>query len=940
MNPERWQRVKEVLDAALELPVMESLLAASEDSDSFLEKSPVAQLSSDEAEEPKLEGRVISHYRILEEVGRGGMGVVYRAMDTHLNRPVALKVLPHAFVEDKDRLQRFEREARVLASLNHPNIATIHEIGHLGEVPFLVLELVPGETLADALAKSRRLPLEEALPLFKQIAEALEAAHDRKIIHRDLKPANVKITPDGKAKVLDFGLAKAFEEDAAAGLTSATASVRGTKSGIILGTATYMSPEQARGKRVDQRTDIWAFGCCLYETLVGEPLFRGATISDTIAQILSTEPDWEALPETTPESIRRVLRRCLNKDPQRRFRDVWDIRVELEEVLNEPAWAPKESAAEPASVWQRMLPWVAAGVFGLAAAGVGLWSWMSTTPASSDPVTRLTLSTPPLPKIGQAIAISPDGTRLAFIAEDEKVTKLFLRSMDQLDAQPIDGTEGASWHPFFSPDGNWIGFVANDKLKKVAVAGGTPVTLCNAPHLRGAVWGLDNQIYFRSRSAGPGVTKVSDTGGTSQIVSKPEDGKQHYPLEALPGGNDLLVARAGRTWSDDPEIGVLSLGTGEYRTLIEKTLTAHHSPTGHLVFAQGGRLLAAPFNTRRLEVTGPSVPVLEGVRSSLSSFANFALGGDGTLIYVPGSAAPRNMLVWVNREGEAQPVTDERRPFGSPRISPDGRRTALDLSYDFEGNADIWVYDLPRETLTRLTLADARDGLPVWSPDSRRVAFQSNRDDAPGLFWKTADGSGATERLTQSDAGFVHRPLSFSPDGSILAFMRTSPTYDNDIYMLSMKGERKAEPFLATPFREEAAQFSPDGKWIAYTSDETGRYEVYVGAYPGPGGRYQISTEGGVEPLWSKNGKELFYRADGKLWSVALRPSPRFTAGVPTVVFEDNYGLGLTWSLRDYDVSHDGQRFLMIQPERQAGLREIVVVLNWFQELNRLVPSE
>ena len=518
MKPERWERVKEVLDAALELPAgertafldktcgadaelrkeVESLLAASEDSDSFLEKSPVADLPAD-AEDPKLEGRVVSHYRILEEVGRGGMGIVYRAMDTKLDRPVALKVLPDAFAQDKDRLQRFEREARVLASLNHPNIATIHEIGHLGEVPFLVLELVPGETLADASAKSDRLPLEEALPLFKQIAEAMEAAHDRKIIHRDLKPANFKITPDGKVKVLDFGLAKAFEEDAAAGTpTSAITGIQGTRSGIILGTATYMSPEQARGKRVDQRTDIWAFGCCLYETLVGEPLFHGATISDTIAQILSNEPDWEALPETTPESIRRVLRRCLNKNPQRRFRDAWDIRVELEEALNEPAWAPKEAAAETASFQKRVLPWVVAGVLGLAAIGVGLWSWMGATPTSSDPVTRLTLSTPPLPKIGQAIAISPDGTRLAFIAEDEKVTKLFVRSMDQLDAQPIDGTEGASWHPFFSPNGDWIGFVANDKLKKVAVAGGTPATLCNAPHLRGAVWGFDD---LRSISA-------------------------------------------------------------------------------------------------------------------------------------------------------------------------------------------------------------------------------------------------------------------------------------------------------------------------------------------------------------------------------------------------------------------------------------------------------
>jgi serine/threonine-protein kinase len=869
-------------------------------------------------------GDNLATYEILSQIGAGGMGEVYRARDTKLGREVAIKVLPEAFAKDVERLARFEREARILASLNHPNIATIHGLELSGTTRFLVMELVPGETLADRI-KRGAIPVDEALPLFRQVAEGLAAAHEEGVVHRDLKPANIKLTPDDKVKVLDFGLAKATIGTPSSDLSeSPTITRAATETGVILGTAGYMSPEQARGKTVDKRTDIWAFGCCLYEALTGRVTFQGDTLSDTIASVLRQDPDWQALPETTPRSIRRLLARCLQKDPRRRFRDAWDVRVEIGEA--EPAVTPAKAIGAQRA--RRTMPWVAALVFALLATAIGIWSWISPGPSSTGAVTRLRLPTPPLAEWFRMLAISPDGTRLAFIGELNGTTQIFLRSLDRLEAKPMEGTEGALINVFFSPDGEWVGFFADDKLKKVSVAGGAPVTLCDAPRAFHAAWAPDDRIYFEEYAHVRGrVLSVSAAGGTPQAVSTPEE-VSHRPLEVLPGGKALLIAVARNTWDgfEGLEIGAFSLETGEYRTLIERAHRGSYARTGHLVFSRAGTLLAAPFDVGRLEVTGPAVPVLEGLPGPFGR--PFRISENGTLVYVPQRTEPGGTLVWVNREGEARPVTDVRRGYQQLRISPDGQRIAVEILW--EGNYDIWIYDIPRGTLTRLTVAESLEGIPEWSSDGKRVAFFSDRDP-PGVYWKPIDGSGPTERLT--DAG--DHPESWSPDGRVLAFGK-----GDDLWMLPMEGERKPEPFLDTPFRELGASFSPDGQWIAYHSDESGRWEVYVRAYSGPGGKWQLSTHGGLFAVWSPDGREIFYRTeDKKVMVVPLQLTPEFRAGKPKMLFEDRF-VYINHRWRNYDITPDGQRFLMVEGAEEGPPTEIVVVFNWFEELKRRVPTE
>ena len=862
------------------------------------------------------------------------MGEVYRARDTKLGREVAIKVLPAAFSEDAERLARFEREARLLASLNHPNIATLHGLEQSGNLRFLVMELVPGETLAERIKQSA-IPVEEALPLFMQIAEALEAAHEKDVIHRDLKPANIKLTPDEKVKVLDFGLAKATE-GTPSGDSSESPTVTGaaTEAGVILGTAGYMSPEQARGKTVDKRTDIWAFGCCLYEALTAQVTFQGDTLSDTLASVLGQDPDWEALPERTPRTIRRLLERCLQKDPRRRFRDAWDVRVELEEALGEPAVAPSEAMAPPTDLrWRRTAPWLAAGALALLATSVGMWGWLRAGPPPPGTVTRLRLATPPLPGAHGRVAVSPDGSRLALVGQVDGTSQIFLRSMDRLDTKPLEGTDSGRY-PFFSPDGQWIGFIADAKLKKVSVAGGAPVTLCDAPKTYGATWGSDGRIYFRSVSGGPGILSVSAAGGQPQTVTTPEEGS-HWPRALLPGGKALLIAMwppRSSILAEDSTIGVVALDTGKFRPLIERTASAAtYSASGHLIFPRGGSLLAVPFDVERLEITGEPVPVLEGF---MGRFPDFKISDNGTLVYVPGSGEPGNRLVWVDRTGETQPVTEERGGYFAPRISPDGRRIAVGIEKD--GSTDVWIYDLTRGTMTRLTTAPGADAVPVWTADGRRVAFQSNRDGRKNLYWKPADGSGPTERLTESDDG--QWPYAWSPDGRVLAFAKASGNR-GDVWILPMEGERKPVPFLETPFDEWAAHFSPDGRWIAYLSNESGRLEVYVLPYPGPGPRHQISTNGGFDPLWARDGKEIFYRTDDdQMMVVPVRLEPEFKAGKPKVLFEGRFQSKVREVLH-YDITPDGERFVMVESEEESAPTEIIVVLNWFEELKRLVPT-
>jgi Tol biopolymer transport system component len=918
---------------------------------------------------PISSGTRLGPYEILSAIDAGGMGEVYRAHDTKLGRDVAIKVLPAIFVNDPERLSRFQREARMLAALNHANIATIYGLEQSGGVTCLVMELVSGETLAERV-KSGPLVIEEALKIAAQIAEALEAAHEKSIIHRDLKPANVKVTPEGKVKVLDFGLAKAFAGDAANDdpSNSPTLSAAATMQGVILGTAGYMSPEQARGKACDKRTDIWAFGCVLYELLTGRQAFQGETATEILAAVLKEEPDWKTLPVSTPTKIRDLLRRCLQKDKSQRARDAGDLRIEIEEALAAPATAELTAVAEgTSSLGRRTLVLSLATLFlGAAVTGIAIWNLKPAPAPPPRPESRFTITLPPgqqlaVPESGPAVALSPDGTHLAYVAREGLTEQVYLRAIDSLEARPIPGTEAATGgitaiEPFFSPDSQWLGFFAGGKLKKVSVSGGAALTLCDVTNSGGVSWGSHGMIAFASGVL-PFLQQVSDTGGAPQPLTRLEKGEiNHGWPDFLPSGKAVLFAvtptSSGNTWTN-AHIAVQSLGTVEHRNLIDGGMYPHYAPSGHLVYVQGGTLMAVPFDPQRLAVTGAAVPIIEGVlQSTGNGDAQYSFSATGSLVYVPGAFQSAQLkLVWVNRNGSEQPVAAPAHAYLNPRISPDGRRLAVGIA---EQERQIWLYDLSRETMTRFTFQGDNNVTPFWTPDGRRIVFISNKEGPRNLFWQLADGSGGLERLTTSE--FTQIPGSWSPDGQLLAFSEVNGATGYDIWVLRLgdtsqgsvqapsatSGQvRKAQPFLQTKFNEAAPQFSPDGHWLAYVSDESGRKEIYVQPYPGPGGKWQISTEGGVEPLWNRNGRELFYRSGKKMMAVEIVTKPSFSPGTPKVLFEGQYQSLPTISTPNYDVSPDGQRFLMLKPveQVQAAPTQINVVLNWFEELKRRVPA-
>ncbi len=889
-------------------------------------------------------GARLGPYEIVAPLGAGGMGEVYRARDTRLRREVAIKVLPDAFASDAQRLGRFEREAQLLASLSHPNIAAIHGFDEAGGVHFLVLELVAGETLAERLAEGP-LELEEAFNVARQIAEGLEAAHERGVIHRDLKPSNVKITPEGKVKVLDFGLAKALgAESAAHDLSqSPTVTTGATRDGVILGTAAYMSPEQARGKPLEKRTDVWSFGCVLYETLTGRQAFSGETVSDTLVAILGREPDWQALPATTPARIRDLLRRCLQKDPTRRLRDIGDARIEIEEALAEPAAdaaaAATQVRAAPYPLGRLGLPLAFAAAMGLVA-GV-LVTRISRRALAMPPraVSRFAVALPPGQRLADSsypeVALSPTGRHLVYAASSEGRTQLFLRAMDQLEATPISGTEGAS-SPFFSPDGQWVGFFASGKLKKISFSGGEASVLCDATSPQGMTWAPDDTIVFSPQSYSS-LLRVPAAGGAPEVLTKPDfrggEGSHwwfRWP-QVLPGGKVILfTAHAGAGTPDKSLIEVHSLVTGERKVVVRGGTSARYVPTGHLVYALAGRLMAVPFDLARLEVTGPAVVLLEDLLvDPASGAAQFGLSDGGSLAYVAGSPSNRR-LVWVDHNGMAEPLAAPPRPYVHPRLSPDGKRVAVTITGE---TYDVWLYDIPRDTLTRLTY-EADNNYPIWTPDGKRVTFQSNRDGSPNLYWTNADGSDTPERLTRSE--YTQITESWSPDGRTLLFIELRPTTAWDVWVLPLQGERKPRPLVQTSFVDGTPQISPDGRWVAYWSNETGRREIYVRPFPGPGGKWQISTEGGWQAAWRKDGRELFYRNGDKMMAVAITSREEFSATRPALLFEKHYE---QIQGKNYDVSADGRRFLMVQGEPETASR-IHIVLNWFDELKRRVPTE
>jgi len=865
------------------------------------------------------------------------MGEVYQAHDTKLGRDVAIKVLPEAFAHDAERLSRFQREAKMLAALNHPNIATIHGLEQSASTSYLVMELVSGETLAERVKRDGAVPIEEALAISKQIAEALEAAHEKGIIHRDLKPANVKVTPEGKVKVLDFGLAKAFSGDTSTEDmgNSPTLSMAATMQGVILGTAAYMSPEQAKGRAVDKRTDIWAFGAVLYELLTGKPAFHGEDVTDILAAVVRAEPDWNFLPPSTPTKIRDLLRRCLQKDMTQRFRDAGDARIEIADAIA----APKDSGitqTAPTSMSKLLLA-VAAAVTIIAV--VALWvAWRSTRPVER-PLVRLDVDLGPGVSLGSLSGpdaiLSPDGTRLVYVSQG----RLFTRRLDQPNTTELAGTQGA-FAPFFSPDGQWVAFFAQGNLKKISVEGGAAVTLCDAANGRGGSWGEDGTIVF-TPDGRVALSKVSTAGGAPQPLSTLDkqagEITQRWP-QVLPGAKAVLYTSSTHGYHyEDADIIVYSMASGQRKTVLRGGFYARYLPSGQLVYMREGTLFAVAFDLDRLEVRGTPVPVLDQVGYNAgtgSAQVNFSQ--TGTLIYRSGGGGLVTVQ-WLDFAGKTQSLLAKADWYQHPSLSPDGSRLAINTT-------DIWVYEWQRDTMTRLTFGPAVSTNPLWSPDSRYILYRG----PGGMFWTRADGSGKPQPLTQSKN--PQYPWSFAPDGKRLAFFEFSPETRFDIWTVPLESDGaglragKPEPFLQTPFDETHPTFSPDGRWLAYDSNESGAYQVYIRAFPDKGGRWQISNSGGMYPLWSHNGHELFFRTEDNQIMVASYTvkGDSFVVDKPRVWSEKRIAnIGLQ---ANYDLAPDGKRIAAIMPaetvEAQNVQSHVTFLENFFDEMRRRTATQ
>lgn len=900
-------------------------------------------------------GQSIAHFEITAKIGEGGMGEVYRATDTKLGREVALKLLPESFAQDRQRMGRFQREAQVLASLNHPNIAAIHGLEDADGQKALVMELVEGEDLSERIARGP-IPLDEALPIALQIAEALEDAHEKGIIHRDLKPANIKLTPEGKVKVLDFGLAKALEEERSAGdiANSPTLTMQATQAGIILGTASYMSPEQAKGQVVDRRADIWAFGAVLYEMPTGKQAFEGGDLSEIMAAVIMKDVDLDILPGIAPKSIRGLIARCLARDTRKRLQHIGEARILIEEC---PAGPTEDSLAETITsvatqpFWRRLVPWAVA-VASTIALITALWTIWHTA-SEPEPPRRLSveLGADVLLNVrpGTAAILSPDETTLAFVGLTETgQTQLYLRRLDQLEATPLSGTEGVR-QPCFSPDGQWIAFRAGGQLKKISVAGGAAVTLCEAPRSRGIEWAEDGSIVFAADTR-VGLSQISSAAGSTPeaLTSLQEGEATHRWPQMLPRGRAVLFT-AGSDPNNFSEANVVvqRIPDGERKVLWKGGYHARYLPSGHLVYIHEGTLFAAPFDSEMLEMTGEPIPVLEGVVSDASrALAQFAFSGQGTLVYVPGtSIVEGDQLEWLDREGKREALPLVPGEYQDFRFSPTGRLLALEVS---EGQqSDIWLYDIERDTLTRLTFDPADDEAPVWSPSGKSLIFSSERNGEDNLYWKRADGSGQAQRLTESQSR--QTPVSWHPGGQYLVFGEFNQENSWDIHILALEGDDQlgwkagdTSTFLSTRFVEVHPQFSPNGDWLAYMSLESGEAEIYVRPFPGPGGKWQISSGGGVWPQWSLGGQELYFGHQGQLFVSEYEVNGNsFTADRPVEWKEGSfYQRAYTPS---YTLHPDDQKLLVRKraaEESQLDLDHVVLFGNFFDYLNEKVPVD
>ena len=890
-------------------------------------------------------GTTLSHFRITAKLGEGGMGEVWRAEDTKLGREVAVKVLPERFTAEPERLARFQREARVLAAFSHANIAQIHEVGAEGERTFLVMELAAGETLADRIARGP-VPPGEAVPIALQIAEALEAAHERGIVHRDLKPANVKVDAEGRVKVLDFGLARALDpepgSDAAQSVAnSPTLTLGATVAGMLMGTAAYMSPEQAAGRPADRRADVWAFGVVLMEMLLGRQVFAGESVSHVLAGVLKDEPPWEELPAGLSPRLLRLLGRCLRKKPRERLQAMGDARVVLEEILADPEAdaATAAAIAGPAGGTDRpWLPWAVAGLAALAALGL-LWRSAAVAPAGTEQASwRVELPLPPgahldLDHQYDALVLSPDGRRQMFRVKVESGDPyLVLRDLDELEGRRLPDTQGAA-SPFFSPDGAWIGFFAQGRLWRMPTAGGPRSLVATAEgDNRGATWSSDGYIYA-SPDTGLPLQRVRESGGTFEtaMALDAERGErtQRWP-HALPDGAAVLFTSddfASTEFYDDARIEAFVPASGERKVLVEQASRAWFLAPDRLLFARGGALFALPFDPVTLTTSGSPVVVLQGVQTTVASGAvHLSIARDGTLLYVAGDVShAAASVLWVDREGNVEPAGIAPGAIDQLSLSPDGRRVVL---VAIDGGARVlWVADLVRGTRTRLTFEEFASE-PVWSPDGQWIAYDAPR----GVFRKRADGTGEPELLLASERPTY--PDSFSPDGRVLVLSPDSESGQGDIVALSMDGDEPPTPLVQTPANEWMADVSPDGRWLAYTSMETGRPEVYVRPFGTEGGRWQASVDTGFEPHWSPDGTELFYRDGlGNLYSIPVETSPAFALGLPVRLLG---GLRSGDNPATYSVAPDGTRFLILGLTTDQDIDRLSFVHGWAAEVERL----
>jgi serine/threonine protein kinase/Tol biopolymer transport system component len=971
MEPERWQQIERLYHAALERAEdqraaflrdacsdddalrreVESLLVQESGAGGLLDR-PLLEAAAKMLEPlaASLIGRQLGHYQVISLLGVGGMGEVYEALDTKLGRDVAIKVLPERFSSDSERLARFQREARLLAALNHPNIATIHGLEQSDGIHYLVMELVPGETLAEKTKREGALPIEEALKITKQMAEALEAAQERSIIHRDLKPANVKVTPEGRVKVLDFGLAKAFAAELRA---DETLSALPTAQGVIMGTVGYMSPEQARGQELTKATDLWAFGCILFEILTGKRVFGGEGLTDILVEVVKTDPDWKQLPEQTPPSIRRLLQRCLRKDRRHRLQDATGARLEIEEGLEFLASGGKQAdlpgiiqssgspavQSAPASAPSRKQKWVPlVGVSALALIAIaGILVWLR-RPFSSAPkqVSRFAINLAPgqrLAAVDQpspALAISPDGSRLAYVAnQGGRQQQVYIRNINSLAAVAIPESEGG-YNPFFASDGKSIAFFVEGTLKKVSVGGGSPVSVASVPRISlpmGGAWAADGSFILgfgnlpilervpaEGSAAKPFTTLDSKRGETSHMWPSflPGDQALLYTVERGPNTPNLTVER--------------NLATGEQRELITGGSRPIYVASGHIVYADQNNLMAAPFDVKQLRVTGPPVAVVQGVmRCQQCGGGQFDIAKTGALVYIPEvrSAADRH-IVWVDRMGKEEPISAAPGTYGKPELSPDGKRIAL------ASEGQIRIYDIARDSLTQVTAGTN----PTWSADGQRVAYQRQANGDFNVFMQKADGTGEAEQLTTGSKR--HAPGAFSGDGRFLAYTEVDPASGSDIWILTL-ADHKAKAFVTDPKDQSAPKFSPDGRWLVYTSDESGVREIFLRSASDTGRKLQISTDGGVEPLWNHNGREIFYWNGDQVMAVDINTSPSLSAGKPHQLFAAQY-VRSQGNLPNWDVSSDGQHFAMLRAV-ELNVTQLNVVLNWFEELRQRVST-